>query len=85
MGKLYKTTHIYVTSTFIVFGFDRIEAKHDPRKRTIPGYPENLKLMRIPASRFWWVNIYIPGDPSSGVNEVHEMRTCCGAHSKRTA
>ena len=53
-----------------------MEAKHDPRKRTnaydkrtIPGYPENLKLMRIPASRFWWVNMYIPGGPSSGVKK----------------
>ena len=53
-----------------------MEAKPDPRKRTnayekrtIPGYPEKLKLMRIPASRFWWVNMYIPGGPSSGVKK----------------
>ena len=53
-----------------------MEAKPDPRKRTnayekrtIPDYPEKLKLMRIPASRFWWVNMYIPGGPSSGVKK----------------
>ena len=53
-----------------------MEAKPEPRKRTnaydehiIPGYPENLKLMRIPASRFWWVSMYIPGSPSSGVKK----------------
>ncbi len=53
-----------------------MEAKPAPRKRTnaydkrlIPGYPENLKLMRIPALRFWWVNMYIPGGPSSGVKK----------------
>ena len=53
-----------------------MEAKPDPRKRTnacekrtIPGYPEKLKLMRIPASRSWWVNMYIPGGPSSGVKK----------------
>ena len=63
--------------TFMVsFGLYRMEAKPDPRKRTnayekrtIPGYPEKLKLMRIPASRFWWVNMYIPGGPSSGVKK----------------
>ena len=69
MDKLYKIAYTYAISTFIVFGFDRIEAKHDPRKRTIPGYPENLKLMRIPASCFWWVDMYIPGGASSGVKK----------------
>ncbi len=46
----------------------------DPRKRTnpydirkIPGYPDKLRLFRIPASRFWWVSMYIKGGPSCGV------------------
>ena len=61
---------------YFLLDFDRMEAKPDPRKRTnaydkrtIPGYLEKLKLMRIPTSCFWWVNIYILGGPSSGVKK----------------
>jgi hypothetical protein len=48
----------------------------NPRQRTnaydirrIPGYPDKLKLYRIPASRFWQVSMYVKGGPSSGIKK----------------
>lgn len=37
--------------------------------REIPGYPRALKLFRIPASKYWYVRLYMKGGPSSGIKK----------------
>ena len=37
--------------------------------RTIHGYPDALKLIRMHASKYWYVRMYIKGGPSSGVKK----------------
>ena len=46
------------------------KTRHNPTEiRTIRGYPETLKLFRMPASKYWYVRMYIRGGPSSGVKK----------------
>ena len=45
-------------------------SRHNPTEiRTIRGYPETLKLFRMPASKYWYVRMYIRGGASSGVKK----------------
>jgi hypothetical protein len=44
--------------------------RHNPTEvRQIRGYPDSLKLFRMPASKYWYVRMYIKGGPSSGVKK----------------
>ena len=44
--------------------------RHNPTDiRQIRGYPNSLKLFRMPASKYWYVRMYISGGPSSGVKK----------------
>jgi hypothetical protein len=44
--------------------------RHNPTEvRQIRGYPDSLKLFRMPASKYWYVRMYIRGGPSSGVKK----------------
>jgi hypothetical protein len=44
--------------------------RHNPTEiRQIRGYPTSLKLFRMPASKYWYVRMYISGGPSSGVKK----------------
>jgi len=44
--------------------------RHNPVDvRTIRGFPENLKLFRMSASKYWYVRMYIRGRASSGVKK----------------
>ena len=46
------------------------KTRHNPTEiRTIRGYPETLKLFRMPASRYWYVRMYVRGGPSSGIKK----------------
>ncbi|MFP6736621.1 MAG: phage integrase SAM-like domain-containing protein, partial [Rhodospirillales bacterium] len=46
------------------------KSRHNPTDiTTIKGYPETLKLFRMPASKYWYVRMYIRGGPSSGVKK----------------
>ena len=46
------------------------KSRHNPTDiTTIKGYPESLKLFRMPASKYWYVRMYIRGGPSSGVKK----------------
>jgi len=45
-------------------------SRHNPSElRTIQGYPDALKLFRMPASKYWYVRMYLKGGPSSGVKQ----------------
>ena len=45
-------------------------SRHTPTEiRQIRGFPESLKLFRMPASKYWYVRMYMPGGPSSGVKK----------------
>ena len=45
-------------------------SRHNPSElRTIYGYPDALKLFRMPASKYWYVRMYVKGGPSSGVKQ----------------
>ena len=38
------------------------KSRHTPTElRTIRGFPETLKLVRMPASKFWYVRMYMKG------------------------
>ena len=44
--------------------------RHNSQKvRTIREYPESLKLFRIPASKYWYVQMYMKGGSLSGVKK----------------
>ena len=46
------------------------KSRHNPTDiTTIRGYPETLKLFRMPASKYWYVRMYIKGRASSGVKK----------------
>ena len=46
------------------------KSRHNPTDiTTIKGYPESLKLFRMPASKYWYVRMYIKGGASSGVKK----------------
>jgi len=48
----------------------RDKTRHNPYDlTTIQGYPESLKVYRIPASKYWYVRMYLKGGPSSGVKK----------------
>ena len=44
--------------------------RHNPTEiRQIRGFPTSLKLFRMSASKYWYVRMYMPGGPSSGVKK----------------
>ena len=46
------------------------KSRHNPTDiTTIKGYPDSLKLFRMPASKYWYVRMYIKGRASSGVKK----------------
>jgi len=48
----------------------RDKTRHNSKDiTTIKGFPESLKVYRIPASKYWYVRMYLKGGPSSGVKK----------------
>jgi hypothetical protein len=48
----------------------REKTRHNPYDlNTIQGYPDFLTVYRIPASKYWYVRMYLKGGPSSGVKK----------------